>query len=165
MTDSTATVENVDILVDDSMSGKYLTFKVDDGDYGIEISYVTEIIKVQAITPVPHTPAYIKGITNLRGTIAPVIDMRLRFGHEETQYTDRTCIIVLGMNDISIGIIVDEVHEVANIEDGDIQPPPKNVDNTERNNFIKALGTFEGRVKQLLEIEKVFDVASNVQKF
>lgn len=158
MLDSSVSIESMDVLSDDGMSGKYLTFQVDDGDYGIEISYVTEIIEVQEITPVPHTPNYIKGITNLRGTIAPIIDLRLRFGHEETQYTDHTCIVVLSMDDVSIGLIVDEVQEVANIEDSNIQPPPKSTGNAAKNFFVKSIGTFDGHVKQLLDIQKVFDV-------
>lgn len=159
MLDSVSATEALDAVFEDGMSGKYLTFQVDDGDYGIEISYVTEIIEVQEITSVPNTPLYIKGITNLRGTIAPVIDLRLRFGHTETPYTDHTCIIVLSMDDISIGLIVDEVQEVANIEEVNIQQPPQSLGSSAKNYFVKSIGTFDGHVKQLLDIEKVFDVA------
>lgn len=157
MLDTASVVDTIDSPIEDGMSGKYLTFQVDDGDYGIEISYVTEIIEVQEITPVPQTPEYIKGITNLRGTIAPIIDMRLRFGHSETVYTDRTCIIVLSLDDVSIGLIVDEVHEVADIDETNIQPPPKSTGNAAKNYFVKSLGAFDGHVKQLLDIDKVFD--------
>lgn len=157
---------NTDTIVDtqeqkgeDSLSGKYLTFRVDDGDYGVEISYVTEIIEMQEYTPVPHSPHYIKGITNLRGTIAPVIDMRLRFGHSETPYTNRTCIIVLSVTDSSIGFIVDEVQEVADIGEASIQPPPKSTSGISGNSFVRAIGTFDGKVKQLIDIDKVFDLS------
>ena len=158
MLDTAATVDMLDTGAEDGMSGKYLTFRADDGIYGIEISYVTEIIEMQNITPVPHTPDYIKGITNLRGTIAPIIDLRLRFGHTETEYTEHTCIIVLSMEEISIGIIVDEVQEVANIEPDSIQPPPKSTGRAAKNYFVKSIGTVDGQVKQLLDISKVFDV-------
>lgn len=158
MLDTAVAIDTLEASIEDSMSGKFLTFEVDDGDYGIEISYVTEIIEMQDITPVPHTPAFIKGITNLRGTIAPVIDLRLRFGHTETTYTDRTCIVVLGMGEMSIGVIVDEVQDVAYISEDQIQPPPKSTGDAAKNYFVKAVGTYEGSVKQLLDIAKVFDV-------
>lgn len=148
----------LEVTTEDVTRGKYLTFKVHTGEYGIEISYVTEIIGVQDITPIPHTREYVKGIINLRGTIVPVIDMRLRFGHEEIEYTERTCIIVLSMDEMSIGLIVDEVQEVANIEDSDIQPPPKIKGDGERNLFVKAIGTFGESVKQLLDINIVFEI-------
>ena len=148
----------MNLSTEDVMQGKYLTFQVQDGEYGIEIRYVTEIIGVQDITPVPHTHQYVRGIINLRGTIVPVIDMRLRFAHEEVPYTDRTCIIVLSMEDVNIGLIVDEVQEVSTIEDENIQPPPKTGGATVKSDFIKAIGMFGDSVKQLLDINKVFEV-------
>ena len=160
MLDTVSGLELVDLPAEDEMTGKYLTFHVDDGDYGVEISYVTEIIEMPEITPVPQTPDFIKGITNLRGTITPVIDLRLRFGHDESEYTDHTCIIVLSMNDISVGIIVDEVQDVAVIEDENIQPPPKSTGNAIKNFFVKAIGTYDGHVKQLLDVDKVFEIGS-----
>jgi purine-binding chemotaxis protein CheW len=129
-----------------------------NGDYGIEINYVTEIIEVQDITPVPNTRAYVKGITNLRGTIVPVIDMRLRFGYEEIEYTDRTCIIVLSMDGSDIGIIVDEVQEVLAIEEENIQPPPKIGGDAVSKTFIKAIGISGEEVRQLIDINRIFEV-------
>lgn len=158
MSEKISAVETAEGYVEDTVSGKYLTFRVDDGEYGIGIAHVTDIIKMQEITPVPHTPVYIKGITNLRGTIAPVIDMRLRFGHQEVVYDEKTCIVVLSMNDMNIGLIVDEVREVAAIGESDVQPPPKSTGDAVKNHFVEALGTFEGNVKQLLDIGKVFDI-------
>lgn len=162
MSDMTTTNERTETYAEDTVTGKYLTFRVDDGEYGIGIAFVIDIIKMQEITPVPHTPVYIKGITNLRGTIAPVIDMRLRFGHQEVSYNERTCIIVLSMNEMNIGLIVDEVREVADIGEGSIQPPPKSTGDAAKNYFVKSIGTFEGEVKQLLDIDKVFDVAEGI---
>ena len=151
------TAQNITLTEGDGMEDKYLTFLVQDGEYGIEIQFVTEIIGVQDITPVPHTHHYVKGIINLRGTIVPVIDMRLRFSQEEAEYTDRTCIIVLSMEDMSIGLIVDEVVEVLDIDDEHIQPPPSG-NSGRQNHFIKAIGTARGSVKQLLDIDRVFEV-------
>ena len=160
MSDMTMTAEIAGAITEDTMSGKFLTFRVADGEYGIGIAYVTDIIKLQGITPVPHMPVYIRGVTNLRGTIAPIIDMRLRFGCEEGSYNERTCIIILSLDDMSIGVIVDEVREVADIGEGDIQPPPKATGSAVKNNFVGAIGNFEGRVTQMLDIDKVFDTAA-----
>ena len=142
--------------LEDEMRGKYLIFLVEKGEYGIEIRYIIEIINVQDITPVPHTHGYLKGIINLRGTVVPVIDTRLRFGLPEIPYTERTCIVVLSLEEMTIGLIVDEVLEVAHIKDEGIQPPPK-LPNQGGNSFILALGAAQSGVKQLLDIDKVFD--------
>ena len=140
------------------MEGKYLTFLVGDVGYGIEISYVVEIISVQDITLVPHTHAYVKGIINLRGTVVPVIDMGMRFGGEQVIYTDQTCIIVLSMDDMSVGILVDGVQDVTDIEDSNIQDPPTTTGNAVKNHFIKAVGISAGDVKQLIDVYTVFEV-------
>ena len=148
------------VTAEDVMQGKYLTFLVGDVGYGIEISYVVEIISVQDITLVPHTHAYVKGIINLRGTVVPVIDMGMRFGGAEVVYTEQTCIIVLSMDEMSVGILVDGVQDVTDIEDGDIQDPPKITGNAIKNNFIKAVGVSAGDVKQLIDVYKVFEMDS-----
>jgi len=149
---------DLDLVIEDVMQGKYLTFLVGDVGYGIEISYVVEIISVQEITLVPHTHAYVKGIINLRGTVVPVIDMGMRFGNGEVVYTDKTCIIVLSMDDMSVGILVDGVQDVSNIDDENIQDPPKTTGNAIRNNFIKAVGVSGGDVKQLIDVYTVFEM-------
>jgi len=151
---------DVNVTAEDVMQGKYLTFLVEDVGYGIEISYVVEIISVQDITLVPHTHAYVKGIINLRGTVVPVIDMGMRFGGAEVVYTEQTCIIVLSMDEMSVGILVDGVQDVTDIEDGDIQDPPKTTGNAVKNNFIKAVGVSAGEVKQLIDVYKVFEMDS-----
>jgi len=143
---------------EDVMEGKYLTFLVEDVGYGIEISYVVEIISVQDITLVPHTHAYVKGIINLRGTVVPVIDMGMRFGGAEIIYTEQTCIIVLSMDDMSVGILVDGVQDVTDIEDANIQDPPTTTGNAVKNHFIKAVGVSGGDVKQLIDVYTVFEV-------
>jgi len=144
--------------IEDVMQGKYLTFLVGDVGYGIEISYVVEIISVQDITLVPHTHAYVKGIINLRGTVVPVIDMGMRFGGTEVVYTEQTCIIVLSMDEMSVGILVDGVQDVTDIDDENIQDPPKTTGNAVKNHFIKAVGISGGEVKQLIDVYRVFEV-------
>ena len=155
---------DIGLISEDVMRGKYLTFAVDGAGYGIEISFVTEIIGVQDVTRVPHTHKYIKGIINLRGTIVPVIDLRLRFGRAAIEYTEKTCIIVLSLDDMSIGILVDEVQDVADISDDDLQAPPKITGGSINNNFIKAVGYFEEDVKQLIDVYKVFEVENGASQ-
>ena len=149
---------DIDLVAEDVMQGKYLTFLVGEVAYGIEISYVMEIISVQEITLVPHTHAYVKGIINLRGTVVPVIDMGMRFGRGEIVYTEKTCIIVLSMDDMSVGILVDGVQDVVDIDDDSIQEPPKTTGNSLKNYFINAVGVSGGEVKQLIDVYKVFEV-------
>ena len=149
---------DMNMVIEDVMRGKYLTFLVEDVGYGIEISYVVEIISVQDITLVPHTHAYVKGIINLRGTVVPVIDMGMRFGGTEVVYTEQTCIIVLSMDDMSVGILVDGVQDVTDIDDENIQDPPKTTGNAVKNQFIKAVGLSGGEVKQLIDVYRVFEV-------
>jgi len=149
---------------EDAMKGMFLCFRVKDGDYGIEINYITEIIEIQEIAPVPNTNFYVKGIINLRGTIVPVIDMRARFNQGEIEFTDRTCIVVLSKDDIDIGLIVDEVQEVMEIPDEDIQPPPQTNSDSGSSHFVRAIaypkkeGKPTGAIKQLLDINKIFGV-------
>ena len=155
---------DINLATEDVMRGKYLTFLVGDVGYGIEISYVVEIISVQEITLVPHTHSYVKGIINLRGTVVPVIDMGMRFGQGEVIYTEKTCIIVLSMDDMSVGILVDGVQDVSDIEDENIQDPPTTTSSTFKNNFIKAVGISAGEIKQLIDVYTVFEVENgNIQ--
>ncbi len=140
--------------VEDTQRGRFLTFQLGNEIFGIEISYVTEIIGMQEITEVPEVPAYIKGIINLRGKIIPLIDVRLKFHKEEAMYNDRTCIIVININDILAGLIVDQVTEVRAILEGDIAPPPDNRTGIE-NRYIKGIGKVNNGVTLLLDCEKI----------
>lgn len=138
--------------VEDTQKGKYLTFAVGDESYGIEINHVTEIIGIQEITEVPGMPDYIKGIINLRGKIIPVIEVRLRFKKKAIDYNDRTCIIVIDIRDISIGLIIDSVSEVISITEDNIVPPP-NSKTGFHNNYVKGIGKANNEVKLLLDCD------------
>ncbi len=139
----------------DTQKDQYLTFSIGTEYYGIEIKNITEIIGIQNITQVPELPHYIKGIINLRGRVIPVMDVRLRFKKEPIDYTDRTCIIVVDMKDISIGLIVDSVSEVLSISENDIVPPPE-VYNAS-NKYIKGIGKVGEDVKLLLDCDKLLN--------
>jgi purine-binding chemotaxis protein CheW len=139
---------------EDTQKGKFLTFALGKEAYGIEISYVTEIIGIQSITEVPELPDYVKGIINLRGKIIPVIDVRLRFKKPTAEYNDRTCIIVVDFREVSVGLIVDTVAEVMAIADQDIVPPPDGKTGF-HNRYIKGIGKVGNEVKLLLDCEKL----------
>ena len=138
--------------------GKYLTFVLASEEYGIGILKVKEIIGMMPITSVPRTPVFVKGVINLRGKVIPVVDLRLKFGMEEIDYTERTCIIVVEIEgesgNLVIGIVVDAVSEVLNIKGEDIEDTPRfgSSTNTE---YILGMAKMEGGVKILLDIDKV----------
>jgi purine-binding chemotaxis protein CheW len=121
--------------------------------YGIEIRFITEILGMQPITSVPEMPGYIKGITNLRGKIIPVMDARMRFGKELREYDDRTCIIVIDTNITTTGLIVDRVLEVVSMSEEDIAPPLDIGGSGSR--FIKGFGKSDGNVKLLIDCTKL----------
>ena len=141
---------------EDTQKDKFLTFSLGNEFYGIEIKYVTEIVGMQPITEVPELPVYIRGIINLRGKIIPVMDVRLRFKKSPRDYNDRTCIIVIDIKDISIGLIIDSVSEVLSIPEGDIVPPPE-VSKGLTNRYIKGIGKVGSDVKLILDCDKLLN--------
>ncbi|MBN1941666.1 MAG: purine-binding chemotaxis protein CheW [Phycisphaerae bacterium] len=138
----------------DVRSGKYLTFCLGNEEYGLEILKVREIIGLMPITTVPRTPEYIKGVINLRGKVIPVIDLRLKFCMPEAERTEETCIIVVNLGQVEVGIIVDRVSEVRDIDGKDIDDPPSFGTNVDAS-FILGMGKSAERVSILLDITKV----------
>jgi purine-binding chemotaxis protein CheW len=141
--------------------GKYLTFTLNGEEYGIGILKVKEIIGMMPITTVPQTPGYVKGVINLRGKVIPVADLRLKFGMDPMDYTERTCIIVVeitgGGKKIHMGIVVDSVSEVLNIKSGDIEDTP-NFGSRLDTGYILGMAKTGGGVKILLDIDRVMSV-------
>lgn len=137
-------------LQQDTQKGRFLTFSLGKESYGIEICHVTEIIGMQAITEMPELPDYIKGIINLRGKIIPVMDFRLLFKKEPLDYNDRTCIVVVEIENTSVGLIVDSISEVLAISEENIVPPPKLSFEANRK-YIKAIGTVSNLVILILD--------------
>jgi purine-binding chemotaxis protein CheW len=142
----------------DSLAGKYLTFILDNEEYGIALLKVKEIIGMMPITTVPQTPEYVKGVINLRGKVIPVSDLRLRFGMSAADYTDRTCIIVVEIQGeaatIQIGIVVDAVSEVMNIKAEEVEEAPSFGTKVETD-YILGMANMDGQVKILLDIDRV----------
>ena len=149
---------NQAVMVIDEKEGKYLTFMLADEEYGIGILKIKEIIGMMPITTVPQTPAFVKGVINLRGKVIPVIDLRLRFGMKAIEYSDRTCIIVVEIEgeavNIMIGIVVDTVSEVLNIKKQEIEDSPKFGTKLDTD-FILGMAKTEGGVKILLDIDRI----------
>jgi purine-binding chemotaxis protein CheW len=135
-------------------SSKYLTFCLGREEYGLEILKVREIIGMMNITSVPRMPDFIKGVINLRGKVIPVIDLRLKFLMPEVETTAETCIIVVNLDDIEVGVIVDRVSEVRDIDGQDIDEPPSFGTAVDAS-FILGMGKASDRVTILLDVARV----------
>lgn len=140
---------------------QYLIFSVEDEAYGIDINYVIEIIGMEMITEVPDLEEYIKGVINLRGKVIPVMDVRLKLHKPPKEYNDRTCIIVVQIHNIYVGLIIDEVLEVINISQDSIMPPPKS--GKEKDNissrYIWGIVQMNDTVRLLIDGEKLIEKA------
>lgn len=137
-----------------SREGKYLTFVLAKEEYGLEILKVREILGMMPITPVPQTPTFVKGVINLRGKVIPVVDLRLKFGMPEAQVTKETCVIVVEVTGMQMGVVVDTVSEVVDIVDAQIEDAPK-FGTQVNTDFIMGMGKVGDKVKILLDIERV----------
>lgn len=135
--------------------GQYLTFFIEEKCYGISVKNVTEIVSMQNITHVPEMPHYIKGIMNLRGTIIPVMDLRLRFGLEEKVYNERSCIIILNIDEFDIGVVIDKVAEVITIYRDDLVKLPESYNNC--NEWIERIVEVDSQIKMLIDSYKLIE--------
>ncbi|HVU15758.1 MAG TPA: chemotaxis protein CheW [Candidatus Didemnitutus sp.] len=139
-------------------AGKYLTVVLENEAYGIAVLKVREIIRLQKITPVPQMPSFVKGVINLRGRVIPIIDLRAKFGLK-AEFTERTCIVVVQVKlpseqIVQMGLIVDSVEEVVNLNQEEIEPTPEfgtKVDTT----YLLGMAKVKGQVKTLLDIDRV----------
>lgn len=140
---------------EDTLANKYLLFNLGRESYGIGIANVTDIIEMQKITDVPDMPKFVRGVINLRGKVIPVIDLRIRFGLEEREYDDRTCIIIVHIHGASLGFIVDTVSEVHEILPKNIDPPPSFKGGGLKERYISGLGKIGEEVKILLDVDRI----------
>ena len=141
-------------------AGRYLTFTLGREAYGLPVLNVREIIRLCPITPVPNMPSHVRGVINLRGTVIAVLDLRAKFSMATAEYGDRACIIVLQLGSQTdrktlIGVIVDAVEEVIQLQEGEIEPCP-DFGNSNTTQYILGVATVRGGVKTLLQIEKIF---------
>jgi purine-binding chemotaxis protein CheW len=153
MNNATAVKENHSAMVD-PRAGKYLTFFLSSEEYGVEILKVQEIIGRMPITPVPLTSKYIRGVINLRGKIHPIMDLNVKFGMNQTEITDETCMIVIKTASLMMGILVDKVSEVVNVASDDIEDTPSFGSDVDTE-YLLGVGKTGGRIRLLLDIEKV----------
>ena len=137
----------------DTMENLYIIFFIDGREYGIEIRYLIEIIAFQPITFIPNLPPYVKGVINLRGKIIPIIDVRLRFGLPAIEYTDFTCILIININNLSAGLVVDGMKEVLKIPKDAIEPSP-GFEETNMERFVEAIGKSGDTLKILINLQK-----------
>lgn len=136
------------------LAGKYLTFQLKSEMYGCPISPINDIIEMKDITGVPQTRDYVEGVINLRGTVIPVINLRQKFGIEKGEYTRQTCIVVVELDDLQTGLIVDQVEEVLEVSDDQVDPAPSMGQEINRE-FISGMGKLNDDVIVLLNLNKV----------
>ncbi|MEA3374366.1 MAG: chemotaxis protein CheW [Campylobacterota bacterium] len=137
-------------------ANRYLTFFVEDEQYGIDISKIKEIIAAMHITHIPKTPDFVKGVINLRGSIIPVVDIRLKFGMPEREIDMNTAIIIYEVDKVSIGFIVDQVEDVLSLDKEHISEAPhfgSSIDTS----FIENVAEVDNDVIMLLNLEKIFE--------
>lgn len=148
--------EDEDDLFDEaeSQNDKYITFNLGEEIYAINIKFVREIIGIQKITHVPDMPNFIKGVLNLRGSVIPIIDVRIRFGMPTVEYNERTCIIVVTIEDSEIGLIVDEVAEVLDIPLNHMDSTPK-TNKKAKNKYIQGIGKVGDNVIIVLGVANI----------
>lgn len=133
---------------------QFLTFTLGDENYGVDILRVQEIKGYSKVTRIPNTPAFIKGVLNLRGTIVPIVDLRMKFGMDQVEHTMFTCIVVVVVQDRIMGVIVDAVSDVLNIDPKDIQPAP-NFGTKVDTSFIQSIARTGEKLITLLNIDRV----------
>lgn len=149
-------IQSVDLNLEDinGREDKYLTFQIAKEEYGISIVHVTEIVGLQHITQVPDMPAFVRGVINLRGNVIPIIDVRARFQMPSRDYDDRTCVVVVNIREVVIGLIVDTVNEVIDILPENISPPPQ-IHSGTSGRFLQGLGRLENKVIILLAVDRL----------
>lgn len=143
-------------ITEDDLTGRFLTFYIDNAVYGIELTHVIDIISAQEVTNVPSTPAYVKGIINLRGSIVPVIDVRLKFNIPEREYDDHTCFIVVDIDDMQVALIVDTVDEVVNL-DNQVTASLPEFNNVNTKEYLRSISKVDNHLVLNLDCEKFLE--------
>jgi purine-binding chemotaxis protein CheW len=144
-------------VLTDEIKDMFLNFTVGEEVYGVEIRYVLQIVGMQKITEMPEMPPGMKGFINLRGSVIPVCSMYSRFGKEEPEYTERTCIIVIQIDEKLTGLIVDAIQETVTIESDSVSPPPS-LGPAEGSPYVKGIARFsEGKIVILLDTLRLLE--------
>ncbi len=154
MTENLTNTANVTDTISDELSGRVLLFYIESTLYGMPLTHVIEIINVEKSTHLPGVAPYIKGVINLRGKVVPVIDVRLKFHLPERAYDEKTCIIVVDIHDMHVGLIVDSVSEVITIESTNMATPPDADGSGER--YLSSVSEISGKIVLNLDCERFF---------
>ena len=152
-TENEQDIQQYEETLDETTKDQYLTFEIDNEEYAVSIAYVKEITMMVPITKVPETPDYVEGIINVRGDIAPVINVRKRFLKEFKPFDESSCIIFVVYKDYYLGLIADAVKEVIFIYEDSIVPPPS-AKLSFHNQFIKSIGKVGVKVKLMLDLDR-----------
>jgi len=147
--------EQNNLKTQDDLSGRYLTFYLEDVIYSLPLNLVIEIIGMQRITHIPGVPNYIKGIVNLRGKVVPITDARLKLGQPERPYDEETCIVIVSINEMNIGLIVDKVAEVVTLEKID-KAPSTATDRRIGDSYLDSISTISDKVVLNIDCAKFF---------
>lgn len=137
-----------------SLDKKVIVFQLNDEEYAVSVKQVGSIERVEPITRVPQTEDFVKGVINLRGVVTPIIDLRIRFGIEPIEFQDSTRIIIVYINDIEVGLIVDAANDVIDIPESSIEPAPEVVGSVDVD-YIEGVAKLENRLLILLDLQKV----------
>lgn len=148
-------IDELNQEVKDVLEARYLLFHIDEMVYGVSLVFALEILQIQQPTKIPNVGGAIKGIINLRGKVVPVLDVRLKFGLPEIEYTDKTCIIILENDGMQVGLIVDSVREVASIRDEELAPPPTGNGFTDK--FLSSVAEIDDQLVLNLDFKRFFN--------
>lgn len=147
-------------MAEELQATQYLTFTLADEVFAVDVARVREILEMPGITKVPQVPEFMRGVINLRGCVVPVIDLRLKFGMQETAQTVNTCIIVVEVDmdgeNIVLGALADSVQEVIEMEPSQIEAAP-HIGTHLKTEFLKGMGKHDGNFVMILDIDKVFN--------
>lgn len=135
------------------LTTKFLTVKIADQLYAIPCNHVVEILGIQKITYMPHAPEYVKGVTNIRGKIVPLVELGMRFGKDSIVYDDRTCVVITEVEDTSVGYIVEEVCSMTDILTDDLSEAPRIADSSAK--YIKGVAKMEDNIALILDLTKL----------
>ncbi|MEI0531850.1 chemotaxis protein CheW [Brachyspira pilosicoli] len=160
-------IENNENKVDVENSINLVTFKLGNNEYAIDIMQAKEIIKMEKITLIPNAPDYVEGVINLRGNIIPIVDLKKRFNLEENEGEKNTGIIIVKIDDVDMGIIIDAISKVVSISTSNIQPPPPMLSGIGQK-YIKGVAKLEDKLLVVLDLEKLIvgdddDMEENIE--
>jgi len=154
-------MNNNEEFLDSKVDDLYMLFMINNQKYALSSKYITEIIEILPITKVPFLPEYMKGIINLRSTIIPVMDARMRFGMNPIEYSERTCIIIIENDTNKIGLIVDAVNEVLTIPSEKIMESTSDKDDV-KNNFVNGISQINNEIQLILDCDSLVNIVGDM---